>query len=753
MSGPALVCLLSRILCVAMCAIVAPLPVGGQSAEAIPPASKTELGPRAQTALEELVKAIDVQDRSRLVDASSEIRSLEAAKQAVPLLVKQLKSDNAGWRASILSALALLGSDASDAVPAIIELHDLTNETVYIRAIKALGEIGAPAVPALQEALRGGDTDLRTFAMSAIGRVGKAAQPAVPQLIELLEQKATTKEQKRERRSAAVALGNIGSVELRAIGALTRALKDKDERLREFACHSLAQIGDLPEDSVLAVTQVFVKDRPVTFTMLQDATLALRRSGMVGQVRLVEALEIEDDYVRLLVAKALGRIGPGARGAIPELRKRLMDSSESVRMEAALALWAIDGQAEVAVANLVKGLDGSDIWAGWVAADYLRRMGPDAKGSVPALLDIVENGDGDERPYAVLALSSIGAEANAVPVLVDAVLSKDGKDASSNVTEALARIGPMGVDALVKMLSHENRIVRHAAAIGLCEAGVHGISAVPALRRFAEKESNKNMRDDAKEAMKHIMWAKIGWTSENMPELLKAIERDPSVREMMATLLGAPADRLKETLVRLATKQIENLIRDLKSDVGHKREFAAQGLGRLGPLAADCIDSLRAALKDEAVTVRIEAAAALWKITGKSDEALPVLRGSLRHPSDDVRHRAASSLFEIGPLAKPTVPLLAEMLKDDNPELRLAAARALVRVEPGHEQLLPTLSRLLDERFADTHRETCEVLGMLGPRAKPAIPALKRCRVYQFPNSLDESTRALRNIRGPKHGQ
>jgi hypothetical protein len=54
--------------------------------------------------------------------------------------------------------------------------------------------------------------------------------------------------------------------------------------------------------------------------------------------------EISPNIMRYYAATALGKIGPGARDAVPALHRALNDPSPAVREEAAKALYQITGR-------------------------------------------------------------------------------------------------------------------------------------------------------------------------------------------------------------------------------------------------------------------------------------------------------------------------------------------------------------------------------------------------------------------------
>ncbi|GAX43555.1 WD-40 repeat-containing protein [Tolypothrix sp. NIES-4075] len=94
-------------------------------------------------------------------------------------------------------------------------------------------------VSALVTALKNNDTNVRRTAASALGSIGSEATSAVPALIEALKDSDAN-----VRQSAASALGNIGSDAKAAIPALTQAQNnDSDANVRQSATYALANIN------------------------------------------------------------------------------------------------------------------------------------------------------------------------------------------------------------------------------------------------------------------------------------------------------------------------------------------------------------------------------------------------------------------------------------------------------------------------------------------------------------------------------
>jgi hypothetical protein len=162
------------------------------------------------------LKDRDCENRRRAIVAIRDIRP--RAKEAVPDLIQALRATST--REVAAQALGAIGSDAKDAVPALIKVVK-RRLTGYKSAVDALGAIGPDAkqaVPTLIQALRSrrlakpcyaddlspaallinrasmgtlapaciarGDFEYSEHLISALGRIGPSATDAVPLLVE-----------------------------------------------------------------------------------------------------------------------------------------------------------------------------------------------------------------------------------------------------------------------------------------------------------------------------------------------------------------------------------------------------------------------------------------------------------------------------------------------------------------------------------------------------------------------------------------
>ncbi len=285
-------------------------------------------------------------------------------------------------------------------------------------------------VPALQDA----DDRVRWIAAETLGVLAVEAKTVIPLLIAMLKSETKriavddeyvairsfdepacrlgpNKQGDPIRIAAIQALGSFGDATVPALPALIGTLRDPDLRVRWFAAEALARIGPAAKSAVPALIE------------------AIRCKGVAEGAgdpldRQDEGEGMEDGPIRLAAAMALGKIGPAANSAVPDLIAALSDPDSRVRGEAARALGAIGREAAAAAPELVRLATRSP---GGTVADLCReasiQLGP---ASVPVLLNILRDRDPDTR-LAAISLSG-GFEdlaAGAIPELIGSLNDRD----------------------------------------------------------------------------------------------------------------------------------------------------------------------------------------------------------------------------------------------------------------------------------------------------------------------------------------
>ena len=205
-------------------------------------------------------------------------------------------------------------------------------ESVRRHAAEALGRIGtasAPAVPKLVTRLHDEDPVVRIHAALALWQIARH-EKALPTLVAALHQDAAAASY-----DAAMALGELGPDAQPAVADLVQALSHADADTARAAALALGRVGTA---AIPALKTVLVQSNPLRQCR---AIEALEGIGPETAPLLIESLADRDPAVRRTAARALGRFGPAAQGAVAPLMQTASDPIEQVRQEAARALRRI----------------------------------------------------------------------------------------------------------------------------------------------------------------------------------------------------------------------------------------------------------------------------------------------------------------------------------------------------------------------------------------------------------------------------
>lgn len=249
------------------------------------------------------------------LDSERDKQNADVAKQLI-LILRGTKVFSPPARAEAARTLGKMGLDARSIVPDLIQiLSDPTRCNPFPvdeAIVRAAGDIGLPArkaIPALVGNV-GKDRDLDRAISESVERILKAVHTS------------------------------------EALAALKRLLKDPDAGERLRAAKKLATLGPDARAAIPDLTAALMdSDRDVS----RQALLALQaiRPGGTGSVALnvyIRDLGDEDEVIRLRAAKALAKLGPAAKPALPALQAAARnDPDEDVRKVAGDAVAKIQG--------------------------------------------------------------------------------------------------------------------------------------------------------------------------------------------------------------------------------------------------------------------------------------------------------------------------------------------------------------------------------------------------------------------------
>jgi len=323
-----------------------------------------------------------------------------------------------------------------------------------------MGSEAIAAGPALKklveqpQAARMDDVEVATLIKleSDLRRIDPRARPAIAFLTDALSHRYWGVRDK-----AAQALGELVQEANRAVGALTKALRDTDPdsglgymEVRISAAEALWKINHRT-DRVLQVLIDTLQDNKGWY--YQRAAAALGRMGpaarpavpaLAGSLRCEEVHDYLDfeAYMQSRRApfEALVQIGPAAKSARSSLQQALNDPEVLIRVLAAETLGKLDSEDPGVLPVLTAALRERSGQVRSSAADALGRLGPPAKGAVPVLVETLSDKYPEVAIRAAAALGQLGPLAQAaVPRLREMRSAKD-EDCRNAALQALKKI-------------------------------------------------------------------------------------------------------------------------------------------------------------------------------------------------------------------------------------------------------------------------------------------------------------------------
>jgi HEAT repeat protein len=390
------------------------------------------MGPTASGAIPDLIMLLHDPNAEVRYDAVSALEAMGPKnRQAIPDLITILQDDDVGSQPGMVvyvreHAAQLLGEMRSDAQTAVPSLRPMLNDAhPYAReqAALALWRITGDTnlVPALvAEFEQAADAQTRQRVLTIFEEMGPGAKEAAPVILA-----ASKYADIAVREQATDFLEQLRSDAQSIVPKLRELLNDAEPYERGRAAFLLWRITG--ETNVLPVLIRELQQVSEIYTGRRILT-ALAEMGPAAKVAIPVLLEVlkesdtkyafENHYNRdgdLVVidikenaSQVLGRLGPDARIAVPELRRLLSSGRPWRRDQAAMALWRIDHDTNV-VSILIRELQRVDrrqfeacgMCSRMVTA--LGEMGDAAKPAGPILVNIMKDSGWGTAPDAARA--------------------------------------------------------------------------------------------------------------------------------------------------------------------------------------------------------------------------------------------------------------------------------------------------------------------------------------------------------------
>lgn len=345
--------------------------------------------PAARQVLEQMGPALAVPALTKLID-QPDVEANEAYRTAYPAIKLSAGGVQAPlWKSTLAaSALTSFGPDAEPAVPELIRIFPNRSDqhkSEIARVFSHVGPAASSSVAVLGQALSTTNGELKKEILWAFGHIGPAANSVQPLISNELNNAdmfvrlnaafaiwTVAHETNAALQVFLVALNDsnpyvlgtainyltrIGPVAGPAVPQLLKAIQHDHVPVQWEAVRALGWIGDNSPEVISALAAV-LKSEPKDYNevVLQELSAsALGRLGpgareavpaLIATVKRgrVSASAQESPYDLMSEAlRALGKIGPNAQAALPLAQSLLKDVQVRVRLAAAEAVWGIDG--------------------------------------------------------------------------------------------------------------------------------------------------------------------------------------------------------------------------------------------------------------------------------------------------------------------------------------------------------------------------------------------------------------------------
>jgi hypothetical protein len=370
---------------------------------------------------------------------------------------------------------------------------DGTNDPVLNRYIDAI-EPGAPAGP-------------RLAAIRAVAEMGEKGRPALWALVAQSEYRGSAEESvalivafSRVAPNSGLAFAGVaerykGALQRARIGGTFANTPKELVQIARATTDAMDRIKPPPAETVgplLSLLDVFESaDVLETRAVVAKAHDMLRSLGDVALPEVLRRLDSIDAEQRLDAIHGLTVLALDSPKAMETLGDAFADTDRAVRLAAIEGAKELGPLAAPLVPKLRSVVAIRDISEGDVALEALAAIGPEARASLPALLEIATAGkNGDAfRERAALAVLKIAPEDPSAATLAPWLLQKghftEVFEAAPRLSEPEKLVGP-----IMDIATRENEEVASPAFEALAQMGPKAAGAVPALVQLLDSADN-----------------------------------------------------------------------------------------------------------------------------------------------------------------------------------------------------------------------------------------------------------------------
>ena len=496
------------------------------------------------------------------------VKPLLVALDADARLNRFLQADD-GLREVVVNAVARIGPPAIDLLITILRERDLRNQW-YEDTVAALGKIGGPALAPLISVLEDWSAGGRKDAIDAVAEMGGHG----------------------------------------AVAPIAALLEDRDKRIRETAAAALERLDWQPDTA----------DARVRFYLATANVAALTALGRDAVEPLINRLKSGFDFG--IIAEALGSIGDAR--AVGPLTGAFRESSsgEALDKDKAIihALLKIGGSGVDAV---IAKMDAHPLDTFHLFADVAPQLGSRGLESLTRALlsypyirrraasELTKLGwtpDAVDLNAAYLMASEkwdecVDLGASAVPALVTALTGGEpyGFSVTQPAGQALLRIGPPAVEALISALHHHQGTADSFPRVADLLARIGDGRAIEPLVSYLKSNPAYTYRQAAANALRSLGW-QPGTPEDKLAYWIATGDwascaslgafAVPALVGALATS-NAPADPIVDVLVRIGAPAVDSLIADLAGRGTHIAH-TIKALAAIGdPRALEPLEALR----------------------------------------------------------------------------------------------------------------------------------------------------------------
>jgi len=243
------------------------------------------------------------------------------------------------------AAVAQIGSDAKDAVPALQEVFLKKGQGNYTFYAESLAKIGKAALPVFEAALKDERPEVRNTAIQFVGKIGSEA---VPLMVDALGSKDVV-----IRRLAAQALNPMRVGDKMVVLGLAYGLKDEDHQVRMSCLHALQALGPVAK---LAAPHLQTALADTNHEIRQTTFHTLQSMGENPLPGLRKALDSKDEKIRINTASLMMVTGVDQNTARPILVDGLKNEDATLRIQCAHSLAMARQEMGKTLPILVEGL-------------------------------------------------------------------------------------------------------------------------------------------------------------------------------------------------------------------------------------------------------------------------------------------------------------------------------------------------------------------------------------------------------------